>query len=242
MSISIYDFDIEIRNYIALEEIDPKHKVYLENLFNSLSNSLQHKNFIGFYFCSHILFMNVILQKIWQLHQVHPKMIDFSLKFQLGKKFEGKLWGYRKIKETQLINFFNLIDIGDDEIKLYCKLIEDRNQYAHASGETVLDEASLEVILDKYVEFLRIFDENENVVKMVLPLWDEYFISTLKPFLDDGNVIDQTIKEEFIKPNLLNKNDICELIKINLIQNNIDIANYLANEYGFEIEDNKLKI
>lgn len=199
----MYEFLFEIQEYLPMHATGSLSE-YIEYVIESHRKSVDNDNLIGIYVTCHLLFMVCIYIKIWQIQKIYPDEINFVLHVQLGNNLVHDFYNLKKVGETKLCGLFYRLNMKKNDLNLYKNIISFRNQIAHVSGERIIDKNQLENKLYDYILFL---EKLENYSKeLTYNIYRKYY-RVYKKFLDEGNIIDQTIEIEFVEPNMISIRD-----------------------------------
>ncbi len=130
----------EILEYLPIDEVEVND--YVRPLFDSASVTYEKKQYQFSYFAVHLIFMTYIYSTVWKIGQFHKDKYEHSLLFARpynGKEVDFKavtsIFKYSHLPEKDIFEFFTLIGIENGYIKSTKKLIDYRNEMAHATGK-----------------------------------------------------------------------------------------------------------
>jgi len=130
----------EMLEYLPIEDVEVND--YVRPLFNSALATYEKAEYQFSYFAMHLIFMTYIYLTVWKISQYHKDNYEHSLLF--ARPYNGKEVDFREIKtifdyshlpEKDIFEFFALIDMDNGYIKSTKKLIDYRNEMAHATGK-----------------------------------------------------------------------------------------------------------
>jgi hypothetical protein len=202
----------ELAEYLPLSFKTPKEQEYIEFLWDAFQTNYTHGKYQFAFLAYHMLTMSFVYFNIWQIKLTQPK--DFAMGLiGFGKDVEKELleatspFAFSTINESTMLRFLKLIDCDNGKIGTYAKLVKDRNESAHPSGNIFYSEQSA---LDlKIREILRVVAEIQAHSK---PMIEECYRSFLLDNHDSGlrEYPDDTdqIQEVLIHQNYLSMEDI----------------------------------
>jgi len=129
----------ELLPYFPIEDIEVSK--YVNPLFNSAQITYEKEEYQFSYFAIHLIFMTYIYSTVWKIAQFHKDKYEHSLLF--ARPYNGKsvdlkevdsIFKFSHLPEKDIFEFFSLIGIENSYIKSTKKLIDYRNDMAHAIG------------------------------------------------------------------------------------------------------------
>ena len=159
-----------------------------------------------------MLTMSFVYFNIWQIRQTWPEDFEKGL-IGFGKDIEKNLseatspFVFSTVNERSILRLLKLIACDNDKIGTYAKLVDDRNETAHANGNIFF---STQVALDaKVTEILRVVDEIQTHSSSVIEYcYRDFLLQNHDPEEREyPDPIDQ-IREVLIHYNYLSQKDI----------------------------------
>ena len=129
----------DILEYLPIDDVEVND--YVSPLFNSASVTYEKEQYQFSYFAVHLIFMTYIYSTVWKIGQFHKDDYEHSLLF--ARPYNGSDVNLKEIKsvfdfshlpEKDIFEFFALIGLENGYIKSTKKLIDYRNEMAHATG------------------------------------------------------------------------------------------------------------
>jgi hypothetical protein len=136
----------ELLDYLPIEDIEVND--YVRPLMNSAEVTYEKGEYQFSYFAVHLIFMTNIYTTVWQVSQFYKERYNHSLLF--ARPYNGKevkldeirsVFEFSKLPEKDIFEFFRLIDLDESYVKSTKKLIDYRNEMAHATGKIQIDSA-----------------------------------------------------------------------------------------------------
>jgi len=202
----------ELGNYLPLSFKNETERDYIAFLWDAFETNYTHEKYQFAFLAYHMLTMSFVYFNIWQIKQTTPK--DFAMDLiGFGKDIEKSLleatspFVFSTGTERSILRFLKLIACDNGKIGTYAKLVDDRNNTAHANGNIFF---STQKALDtKITEILRVVDEIQTHPKPVIE-------HCYRQFLIENNVPEERaypdaadqIREILIHESYLSQKDI----------------------------------
>jgi hypothetical protein len=144
-------------DYLPIEDVEVSD--YVRPLMNSAEVTYEKGEYQFSYFAVHLIFMTNIYTTVWQVSQFYNERYNHSLLF--ARPYNGKevkldeiksVFEFSKLPEKDIFEFFRLIDLDNSYIKSTKKLIDYRNDMAHATGKIqIYSKQTFDSALDEIV-------------------------------------------------------------------------------------------
>lgn len=130
----------DILNYLPIDDLEVHD--YVGPLLNSALITYEKEQYQFAYFALHLVFMTAIYGFVWKISQFHKEKYEDSLLF--ARPYNGtsvdfknvqSLFAYSKMPEKDIFEFLSLVGLDNSFIKSVKRLIDTRNEMAHASGQ-----------------------------------------------------------------------------------------------------------
>jgi len=202
----------ELGNYLPLSFKTPKEQEYITFLWDTFETNYTYGKYQFAFLSYHMLTMSFIYFNIWQIKQAEPKDFEKSL-IGFGKDIEKVLldatspFVFSTVNERSILRILKLIECDNSMIGTYAKLVDDRNDTAHANGNIFYSEQSA---LDrKITEILRVVDEIQNHSKPVIECcYREFLLQNHDPEEREYPDAADQIREILIHGNYFSQKDI----------------------------------
>lgn len=195
----------EILDYLPIDDLEVND--YVRPLYNSALVTYEKEEYQFSYFAMHLIFMTYIYVTVWKISQFHKDKYEHSLLF--ARPYNGKEVNFKEITtvfdfshlpEKDIFEFFALIGIDNGYIKSTKKLIDYRNDMAHATGKfQIYSEEKFNVAIR---EILNVTKELHDKLSLTIRAW---YQETLLSFARNGLPTDYATPTEFITDELINK-------------------------------------
>jgi hypothetical protein len=203
----------EILDYLPYEDVEVND--YVRPLFDSASVTYEKEQYQFSYFAIHLIFMTYIYSTVWKIAQFHKDKYEHSLLFARpynGKEVDLKditsIFKFSNLPEKDIFEFFALIGLENGFIKSTKKLIDYRNEMAHATGK--IEISSVEKFDLAITEILSVSAKIHEKLSLTIRDW---YREELKHFakneLDEqyGSIMDY-INSVFIGRNSFSQNEL----------------------------------
>ena len=130
---------VELEKYLPISYKTPAEQDYIVFIWDAFETNYQDGKYQFAFLAYHMLVMSFIYFTIWKIRENEPD--DFK-KATIGssKDTENILiqasspFVFGKINERSILRFLKLIQCDNSKIGTYAKLVDDRNEIAHANG------------------------------------------------------------------------------------------------------------
>jgi hypothetical protein len=159
-----------------------------------------------------MLAMSFVYFSIWQIKRARPEDFEMGL-IGFGRETERNLldatspFVFSTVNERTILRFLKLIACDNGKIGTYAKLVDDRNDTAHANGNIFF---STQAALDaKIREILRVVNEIQTQSKLVIEhSYREFLLQNHDPEEREYPDARDQIKEVLIHGNYMSQKDI----------------------------------
>lgn len=214
----------ELLDYLPLEDIEVND--YVQPLLNSAEVTYEKGEYQFSYFAVHLIFMTNIYTTVWQVSQFYNERYNHSLLF--ARPYNGKevkldeiksVFEYSKLPEKDIFEFFRLIGLDNSYLMSTKKLIDYRNEMAHATGKIQIDsEEKFDLALE---EIISVTKKIHTCLSLTIrEFYREKLIKYAKGEIE-GNFLNDFVQIELMKNLSFSKKDleICKECGINKLKN-----------------------
>jgi hypothetical protein len=210
----------ELGNHLPLSFKSPKEHEYIAFLWDAFETNYTHDKYQFAFLAYHMLAMSFVYFNIWQIKQTEAGdfekgLIGFSKDVEKNLLAATSPFVFSTVNERTILRFLKLIACDNSMIGTYAKLVDDRNDTAHANGNIFF---STQAALDaKITEILRVVDEIQTHSKPVIEhCYREFLLNNNDPEgREYPEAIDQ-IREVLIHYNYLSRRDIDICLAFNI--------------------------
>ena len=148
---------VELEKYLPLSFKSESERDYIAFLWDAFGINYEHGKYQFAFLAYHMLTMSFVYFNIWQIKQTEPD--DFAKAIiGFGKDAEKNLlealspFIFSAVNERSILRLLKLIACDNAKIGTYAKLVDDRNETAHANGNIFF---STEAALDTKIQKIR---------------------------------------------------------------------------------------
>src|SRR3990170_8989027 len=129
----------ELGDYLPISFKSESEQDYIGFLWHAFETNYTHGKYQFAFLAYHMLTMSCVYFNIWQIRQARPEDFEKGL-IGFGKDNEKSLleatspFVFSTVSERTILRFLKLIACDNGKIGTYAKLVEDRNDTAHANG------------------------------------------------------------------------------------------------------------
>jgi len=217
----------ELGNYLPLSFKTRSEQEYIGFLWDAFETNYTHGKYQFAFLAYHMLQMSFVYFNIWQIKQARPSDFEKGL---IGFARDEKAllaatspFVFSAVNERTILRFLKLIACDNAKIGTYAKLVDDRNDSAHANGNIFFREQSA---LDrKIAEVLRVVEEIQNHSKTIIQsAYQGFLLDNHDPegreYPDDTD----QIREVLIHENYFSRRDIDFCLEFDLAALNAEPA------------------
>ncbi len=242
----------ELSNYLPLSFKTQTEQEYIEFLWDAFETNYTHGKYQFAFLAYHMLTMSFVYFNRWQIRQVWPEDFEKGL-IGFGRDIEKSLleatspFVFSTVNERSILRLLKLIGCDNGKIGTYAKLVDDRNETAHANGNIFY---STEAAIDaKITEILRVAAEIQTQSKPIIKhCYRDFLLQAHDPEEREYPDVADQIREVLIHDNYLSQKDIeiCLGFDLNGIADRPEIENIrtlhemLKSEYGTDDEHGAL--
>ncbi len=189
------------------EEID-----YFAFLWKSFCSNYDGENYQFAFLSYHMLFMCAVYTLLAKIRLFDKCSFGKGMTLcnpERQKEIIGSnsIFVFSGLKEREIFQLFSLIGCSSEEIREYKKLIDDRNDIAHANGNIFFN--SKEAISDKINEILECLEKLTICLEpLVLVKIKDFLISSIDPETREFEEENEQIEQILVRENYLSRRDI----------------------------------
>ena len=133
------DDAIDLAEYLPVFLKTPSEEEYISFLWEIFEENHNKSKYHFAFLAYHLLMMSFVYFKVWQLRQAFPHdfqkgLIGFARHDERHLLRVGSPFTFSKVNERAVLRLFRLVGCDDSQIGNYRKLVDDRNDAAHANG------------------------------------------------------------------------------------------------------------
>lgn len=130
---------IRLETYLPLSYRSTKERDYIRFLWEAFDSNVEHGKYQFAFLAYHMLVMSFVYFNIWQIRLIRPGPFETAL-VGFHKDVEKDLMNatspfvFSAVNERSVLRFLKLIQCDNAKIGTYAKLVDERNDTAHANG------------------------------------------------------------------------------------------------------------
>ncbi len=152
----------ELETYLPLAFRSPKEREYMQFLWDAYSTNAEHGKYQFAFLAFHMLVMSFVYFNIWQIKLIRAEkfetaMVGFSKDVEKNLLQATSPFVFSTVNERSVLRFLKLIQCDNAKIGTYAKLVDERNETAHANGNIFFN--TEEELRGKIRDMLRVVRE-----------------------------------------------------------------------------------
>ena len=203
---------VELEKYLPLSFKSESERDYIAFLWDAFGINHEHGKYQFAFLAYHMLTMSFVYFNIWQIKQTEPD--DFAKAIiGFGKDAEKNLleatspFIFSAVNERSILRLLKLIACDNDKISTYAKLVDDRNETAHANGNIFFStEAALDMKIQKILHLVNEIQVHSKPV--IEKCYREFLLNNRDPEEREYPDAADQIREVLIHSNYMSQKDI----------------------------------
>lgn len=198
--------------YLPLSYRTPKERDYVRFLWEAFDTNVEHGKYQFAFLAYHMLVMSFVYFNIWQIRLVRPgpfetAMVGFSKDVEKNLMAASSPFVFSAVNERSVLRFLKLIQCDNAKIGTYAKLVDERNDTAHANGNIFFNsEAEL---TRKVRDVLRAVEEiQSHSAPAIGEGYESFLVASQDPEVREYTDDDQQIEEVLVKQFYMSASDI----------------------------------
>ena len=235
-------------SFLPMSFKDPGEQEYISFLWEVFETNYENGKYQFAFLAYHMLMMSFVYFNIWQIRQTQPDdfrkgLIGFARNDETILLEGTSPFAFNRVNERTILRLFRLIGCDDSRIGNYRKLVDDRNDAAHANGYIYY--RTQREIDSKIREVLRAVEEIQtNSVSIISRCYQEFLLLSHRPEDREYPDAEDQIREVLIHGDYMSRKDIeiCIDFDISAFEDADKDAietlhNTLCETYGTESQD-----
>lgn len=129
----------QLEAYLPLSYRTPKERDYIRFLWEAFDSNVEHSKYQFAFLAYHMLVMSFVYFNIWQIRLIRPgpfetAMVGFNKDVERDLMNATSPFVFSAVNERTVLRFLKLIQCDNAKIGTYAKLVDERNDTAHANG------------------------------------------------------------------------------------------------------------
>jgi hypothetical protein len=194
-----------LETYLPLSYRTAKERDYIRFLWEAFNTNVEHSKFQLAFLAYHMLVMSYVYFNIWQIKLIRPgpfesTMIGFNKDVEKSLMSATSPFVFSAVNERSVLRFLKLIQCDNAKIGTYAKLVDERNDTAHANGNIFFNtEAEL---VQKVHDVLRTVEEIQCHSESAIQEGYREFLRAShdpeeRPWIGDTQQIEEVLVKEF---------------------------------------------
>ncbi len=240
------DDALDLAEYLPIYFKSTTDQEYIDFIWATFEDNFDSGKYHFAFLAYHMLMMSFVYFKIWQIRQIlrddfEKGLIGFPRDVESSLLRDASPLTFSRVNERAILRLFRLIGCDNSHIGNYRKLVDDRNDAAHANGNIYYQtQNEMEA---KIRQVLRAVEEiQSNFQHIMNSYYKQFLLQSLDPDEREYPDIEDQIREVLIRSNYLSKKDIeiCVNFDISALpsddrQTANDLDNALRDMYGSEL-------
>ncbi len=219
---------VELETYLPLSYGTSNEQAYIRFLWDTFSTNTEHGKFQFAFLAFHMIVMSFVYFNIWQIKLIRPKdfetaMIGFGKDVEKNFLSASSPFVFSAVNERTVLRLLKLIQCDNSKIGTYAKLVDDRNDTAHANGNIFFN--TEEELTKKIRDVMRAVEEIQGHSEDIIRVGYKEFLLNSRN-LDEREFTDNIdqIQEVLVKQLYMSSSDIafCKSFEIEILQDEVD--------------------
>ncbi|MCO6409482.1 hypothetical protein [Hoeflea alexandrii] len=195
----------QLETYLPLSYRTTKERDYVRFLWEAFDTNVEHGKYQFAFLAYHMLVMSFVYFNIWQIRLIRPgpfetAMVGFSKDVEKNLMDATSPFVFSAVNERSVLRFLKLIQCDNAKIGTYAKLVDERNDTAHANGNIFFNSE------DELARKVRdVFRTVEEIQRHSAPTIGEGYKAFLiasqdaeeREYTDDAQQIEEVLVKEF---------------------------------------------
>ena len=237
------DEALNLADYLPMSFKNFGEQEYISFLWEAFETNYENGKYQFAFLAYHMLMMCFVYFNIWQIRQSAPddfakSLIGFARDDEISLLNDASPFTFSKVNERTIFRLFRLIGCDDSQIGNYRKLVDDRNDAAHANGYIYF--GTQREIDAKIRQVMQAVDEIQNHTQPIINRsFEEFLLQSHKPEEREYLDAEDQIREVLIHGNYMSRKDIelCVNFDISALEDDNkeaieSLLNTLCESYG----------
>ena len=239
---------LDLADFLPISFKTPSEQEYISFLWEAFEENHGGGKYQFAFLAYHMLMMSFVYFKIWQVRQTLPEDFAKSL-IGFGREVETDLvnatspFALSTVNERTVLRFLKLIDCDNSQIGVYAKLVNNRNDAAHANGNVFF--STQHEVDEQTRTALRAVEEIQTHSNSIIQrCYRKFLIDSHNPEAREYLLAEDQIREVLVHGNYMSRKDIelCANFDISVLphENNRpveDLHNTVCEVYRTAFED-----
>ncbi|RDJ18360.1 hypothetical protein B5K05_01325 [Rhizobium phaseoli] len=196
---------VKLEMYLPMSFPTTKERDYVRFLWEAFNTNTEHSKYQFAFLAYHMLAMSFVYFNIWQIKlirrpQFETAMVGFSKDVEKNLLEASSPFVFSAVNERTVLRFLKLIQCDNGKIGTYAKLVDERNDTAHANGNIFFN--TEEELAKKIRDVLRVVEEIQNQSEaIILDGYKEFLLASRDPEgrenVDDADQVGEILVKQF---------------------------------------------
>ena len=206
------DDALDLAAYLPMSFKTPSEQEYIAFLWATFEANYNALKFQFAFLAYHMLMMSFVYFKVWQIRQTLPNdfekgLIGFARDDERNWLRDNSPFTFSKVSESAVLRLFRLIRCDDRQIGNYRKLVDNRNDAAHANGNIYFRAQS--AMDAKIRQVLQSVEELQSHSQpMMSHCYEQFLLQSLNPDEREYPDPEDQVREVLIHGNYMSRKDI----------------------------------
>lgn len=194
-----------LETYLPLSYRSTKERDYIGFLWEAFESNVEHGKYQFAFLAYHMLVMSFVYFNIWQIRLIRPgpfetAMVGFNKDVEKDLMNATSPFVFSAVNERSVLRFLKLIQCDNAKIGTYAKLVDERNDTAHANGNIFFN--SEDELARKIRDVLRTVEEiQRHSAPAIGEGYKAFLLGSQDPeereYTDDAQQIEEVLVKEF---------------------------------------------
>jgi len=237
------DEALDLADYLPISFKTLSEQEYISFLWEAFKTNYENGTYQFAFLGYHMLMMSFVYFNIWQIREARPDdfkkgLIGFAGDAETTLLSATSPFTFSKVNERTILRLFRLVGCDDSRIGNYRKLVNDRNDAAHANGNIFFNtprEADAQIR-----QVIRAVEEIQTYSRTVISRrYQEFLLQSHNPEEREYVDAEDQIREVLIHGNYMSRKDIeiCINFDLSALEEDNkdaieDLHNTLCEVYG----------
>ena len=206
------DEALNLADYLPISFKTPSEQEYIPFLWDAFRVNYESGKFQSAFLAYHMLMMSFVYFSVWQVRETCPDdfkkvLIGFSRDEERNWLMDISPFTFSKVNERAVFRLFKLLGCADSQIGKFRKLVDDRNDAAHANGNIYFK--TQREINAKIRQVLGAVEEIQICSQPIINLcYEEFLLQSHNPDVREYPDAEDQIREVLIHSNYMSRKDI----------------------------------
>lgn len=201
-----------IFDFLPLSYSNPTEKEYIDFLWDSFLTNYNAAKYPFAFLAYHMLFMCFVYFEIWQIKNnccgdFEKAMVGFNKEIEKELLEANTLFSLWQINESVVFRFLKLIGMDNSEIGRFTKIVKNRNDTAHSSGNIFYrNKETLDIQISEMLSCIEAIQEKS--IQIIEKAYKSFLIESSNPDERECYEDENQIREILVNKNYLSLEDI----------------------------------